>query len=302
MVLWMRRQRIKTEGTLGGMKNIDLWEKGQIPFYEEELHTGVNEDSCTITPYLIEDGQEHGCIMIFPGGGYVHRAEKEAGPVAEYVNSLGMHAFIVNYRVIPYDPHLGVVDGKRAMKQVRSKMAEFKIKDGCLGVMGFSAGAGNASLTTLTYDEPEHEPKDEVDKLAAKPDFAVFCYGAMSVDPKYFTEVDTKNFEDIVPEEEREEYINANSPDRKVREDMPPTFIWHCVDDARVNVGCCLSFVNAMQAHGVDYECHLFPEGGHGKSIREAKDIPGVCQWPELLADWLRRKHFVGGCHGNHQE
>ena len=73
-------------------------------------------------------------------------------------------------------------------------MAEFQIKEGCLGVMGFSAGAGNASLTTLTYDEVDYDVRDEVDKLSAKPDFAIFCYGAMSVDPRSFTEDDLKNF------------------------------------------------------------------------------------------------------------
>lgn len=275
------------------MYNIKLWEDGTIPFFCKEYHKDENADSCTITPYLIEDGKEHGCIVIFPGGGYVHRSPKEAAPVAEYVNSLGMHAFVVNYRVLPYDPYMGVVDGKRAMQLVRSCMDVFKIKEGCLGVMGFSAGGGNAGLVTLTHDVPEYEPQDPIDHISPKPDFAIFCYGAMSLDPKYFTEADMKNFEEAVPFEEREAYINANSPDRKVREDMPPTFIWHCVDDARVNVGCCLSFVNAMHEKNVDFECHLFPEGGHGKSVLEAASIPGVSMWPKLLADWLKRKKFI---------
>lgn len=272
------------------MRNkINLWKEGKIPFYNEELHQGVNEDSCTITPYLLEDGKEHGCVLVFPGGGYVHRAEKEAEPVAEYINSLGMHAFVVNYRVIPYDPHMGVVDGKRAIQFVRSKMSEFKIKEGCLGVIGFSAGAGNASLTVLTYDEPEYEAKDDIDAIAPKADFIILCYGALSLEPKYFTEKDLQNFDMICQKDMQQAYIDKNSPDKKVREDMPPTFIWHCVDDMRVNVGCCLSFVNAMQEHGVNYECHLFPEGGHGKSVQECAEIPGVCQWPRLLADWLLR-------------
>ena len=103
-------------------ETIALWGNGKIPFYKEEIHTGENADACTMTPYLIEDGKVHGMVLVFPGGGYVKRVPKEAEPVARYLNSIGMHAVVVNYRVLPYDSKMGVIDGKRAMRMVRNKM------------------------------------------------------------------------------------------------------------------------------------------------------------------------------------
>ena len=78
---------------------IALWEEGKIPFYDEKCHRGENEGTCTLTPYLVKDGKKHAAVIVFPGGGYVHRSEKEGAPVAEYLNSIGLHAFVLNYRV-----------------------------------------------------------------------------------------------------------------------------------------------------------------------------------------------------------
>lgn len=274
-------------------ERIALWEEGKIPFYNEDFHIEENADACTMTPYLIEDGKEHGMVLVFPGGGYVRRVPKEAEPVAHYLNSIGMHAVVVDYRVLPYDPSLGIVDGKRAMRIVRSKAKEWKILDGAIGVMGFSAGAGNASRLCESFDVEDYEPQDALDRISAKPDFCVLCYGALSLDLEHLIQSDIDNFNEVCPEEEREDYINANSPDRNVRADMPPVFIWHCIDDKRVKAGAALSFVNALYQKGVDTEFHMYPLGGHGKCVRECVEVPGLRQWLTSLENWLNRKGFV---------
>ena len=74
---------------------------------------------------------------------------------------------------------------------------------------------------------------------------------------------------------------------------MPPVFVWHAVDDERVKVGACISFVKRMTEMKNDIECHLFPFGGHGKSIVESSQIEGLNQWLTLLENWLKRKGFL---------
>lgn len=272
-------------------ERIALWEEGSIPFYEAAYHCGENEGTCTLTPYLIEDGREHAAVLVFPGGGYTHRSEKESVPVAEYINSLGLHAFIVNYRVIPYPPYLGCVDGKRAVRFMRAHAKEYHIRQDKIGVIGFSAGAGNACMVAELYDREDYLPADEIDKLLAKPDFCILCYGSLSLKPEYMTEKDIAVFRELIPEEkEQEKFVQTYSCDALVRENMPPTFVWHAMDDERVNVGVCIDFAKRMAAMKNDMECHLFPNGGHGQSVTGSAQTEGLCQWLGLLENWLKRK------------
>ncbi len=274
-------------------EQILLWQEGQIPFYDEQCQTPENEGTCTITPYLLEDGKEHAAVLVFPGGGYTHRcADKEGSAVAEYLNTLGLHAFIVNYRVIPYVPYLGVVDGKRAMRYVRKHAKEYGIRPDAIGVMGFSAGAGNACMVAELYDAEDYPVTDEIDAECARPDFCIFGYGALGLKPESMHESDREVFEQMVAEEGREEFIKKYSCDALVRENMPPTFMWHTMEDTRVRVDVALDFVQSMSKAGNDVECHLFPEGAHGMSVRESRGVPGLEQWLTLLENWLARKNF----------
>lgn len=274
-------------------ENIALWEEGRIPFYDKKCHCGENEGTCTLTPYLLEDGREHAAVIIFPGGGYVHRSEKETVPVAEYFNSIGLHAFVLNYRVIPYPPYLGYIDGKRAVRYVKAHTKEFGICENQIGVIGFSAGAGNACMVTEKYDEQDYEPADEMDKISARPDFCIFCYGALSLQLEFLSESDIVNFEKLVPKEEQDEFIRRYSCDALVRENMPPAFVWHAVDDERVKVGAAISFVKRMAEMKNDVECHLFPMGGHGTGVIQSAQIEGLNQWFSLMKNWLKRKGFL---------
>ena len=277
------------------MKNqkIPLWESGQIPFYDEKCHYGENQEACTLTPYLLEDGKEHPAIIVFPGGGFVKHSQKEGEPVANYLNSLGLHAFVLNYRVIPYPPDLGVVDGKRAIRVIRAYAKAYHILENAIGVMGFSAGATNACMATETYHQQDYDTLDTIDALSARPDFCVLAYGALSFNPKYMSTKDIEIFKKMVPEEDKEEFIKTYSCDQHVRMDMPPIFVWHAIDDERVKVGACIDFVKSLQEKGVPFECHLFPTGGHGTGILEALDIPGICQWPALFENWMKRNGFL---------
>jgi len=274
-------------------KLIFLWEDKKVPFYKEEYDCGVNENTPTLTPFLLEDGKEHGAMLIFPGGGYIRRSEKEGVPVAEYMNSLGFHAFVLNYRVIPYPPYMGYVDGKRAVKYLRAHTKRLGIREDCIGVIGFSAGAANACLAMETYDKIEYDATDWIDKYCAKPDFGIFSYGALSLKPEFISESDAALFEQIVSEEARERFLKSYSCDELVREDMPPVFVWHTADDSRVGAGAAIEFIKKMQEKGNTYEFHIFPNGGHGGSVTDSAKIAGKCQWMPLAEDWMRRSRFL---------
>lgn len=271
---------------------IKLWEDEEIPFYKKEYDCEVNKNTCTLTPFLLKDGKKHGAVLVFPGGGYTHRSEKEGEPVAIYMNSLGFHAFVLNYRVIPYHPYMGCIDGKRAVKYLRAKAEELGIIPDCIGVIGFSAGAGNACLVTETFDKIEYDSTDSIDAFSARPDFCIFGYGALSLKLEFLNPSDVEIFESIVPEEARADYLKAHSCDELVRDGMPPIFVWHTADDTRVGAGASIEFVRRLQEKGNTYEFHIFPSGGHGMAVTEAAKMEGICQWMGLAEDWLRRGGF----------
>lgn len=41
-------------------------------------------------------------VLVLPGGGYARQADHEAEPVAEWLASLGIHAFVLRYPVAPH--------------------------------------------------------------------------------------------------------------------------------------------------------------------------------------------------------
>src|SRR5215471_5064406 len=64
------------------------------------------EDVPALTPYLPPKDIATGAAMIVcPGGGYQHLADHEGAPVAEWLNSIGVTAFVLKYRVGPRYHH-----------------------------------------------------------------------------------------------------------------------------------------------------------------------------------------------------
>ena len=74
----------------------------------------------------------------------------------------------------------------------------------------------------------------------------------------------------------------------------PPTFLWHTAVDATVPVCNAYLYAQALAAHGVDHECHVFLEGRHGLSLatkqtahRPGDALPHVARWLDLALEWL---------------
>src|SRR5205085_5796170 len=73
------------------------------------------EDIPTLTPYLPPKEKATGAaIVVCPGGGYEHLAEHEGRPVAEWLNTLGVAAFVLKYRLGPRYQHPAMLRTRRA--------------------------------------------------------------------------------------------------------------------------------------------------------------------------------------------
>ena len=116
-----------------------------------------------ISYYKPEKTSSDWSVVIFPGGGYHHRAEHEGKGYAEFLNEHGITAFVVDYRVIPNRFPAELSDARRAMRFVRKNAELFGIKKEKIAVMGSSAGGHLATLVSNYLGELPGEPYDEID-------------------------------------------------------------------------------------------------------------------------------------------
>src|SRR5205085_3680235 len=130
------------------------------------------EDKPSITPYASISGQATGAaIIVCPGGGYDHLAIHEGSPVTQWLNSLGIKAFVLKYRLGPNGYHHPAMlqDAQRAIRYVRSHATDFGIDPKRIGILGFSAGGHLASTAGTHFDAGDPSSADPVERVSSRP-------------------------------------------------------------------------------------------------------------------------------------
>lgn len=214
-------------------------------------------------------------IVVCPGGGFNILAwDLEGTEVAEWLNSLGVAAIVVKYRV-PKLPEkekvslMAVQDTQRAMSITRSKASEWNIAPGRIGVLGFSAGGYTAVNVTVQNSQRAYEPVDNSDKVAFRPDFAVSIYAGGLVDDK----------------------TDVLKPEFAVTKETPPIFFVHAADDP-VRCESSAHLFLALRKAGVPSELHIYDAGGHGYGLRADAPFP-VTTWPKRCEEWMNRRGWL---------
>lgn len=215
----------------------------------------------TVSVFLPDRGRATGAgVVIVPGGGFrILAFNHEGTEVAEWLNSLGVAAFLLKYRVMRTDDlesapkemqdarrkeamAFGVADALEAMRLVKRRAAEWGVDGERIGILGFSAGGYITANVALTED------------AGARPAFAVPVYA-------YF------------PEE------------RPVPAGAPPLLAVHAADDRTVPAAHSVRLFQMWRQAGRPAELHVYESGGHGFGMRkQAKPVDG---WTARLRDWL---------------
>ena len=243
---------------------------------------------CEFTPvleyYPAEEKKTGATVVICPGGGYGGRAVHEGKGYAEYLNTLGMDAFVCQYRVAPHRFPLPLLDIRRAIRMVRSKAEEFGIDPNRIAVMGSSAG-GHLAAMASNYQKPlPYEDLDEIDRESSFPNAQILCYPVIHCpDEKKIAHVGS--FEKLLGPDMEAEYPHF-SCEEMVTEQTPQAFIWHTADDQVVNVQNSYLYATALRQHTIPCEMHIFPNGRHGLGLSQT-ELPHVGQWTGLLQNWL---------------
>ena len=253
----------------------NLW-GSKVPFYDEE-----NGFIPKITAYPAESV---GAVIIFPGGGYGGRAEHEGKVIAEWLNSHGITAFVVDYRVAPYKHPTEISDAMRAVKYVRFYADKYKIERDKIAVMGFSAGGHLAGSLSVHYDKEMYESTDGIDNEDCKPNASILCYPV--IDMGYYRHDGSRvNLLGRGVSERMTEFMSLH---KHVNENTPEAFIWHTSTDGSVPVMNSLLYAEALSAECIPYEMHIYPMGEHGLGL--SKNLPYVATSQKNLIAWLEHK------------
>ncbi len=258
------------------MKTIKLWEGG-APNYDAT----IDQKEPNLIPFLLEGEKIRPCIIVYPGGGYTHHGSNEQGNIALWLNSIGFHAFVLEYRFSPYNYKVILQDALRATRLVRYNAKKFHIAPDRLGVLGFSAGGHLASMSALRHTDAVLFPDDPVDKMSSRPDLAVLCYPVLSFE-QFAHASSARHF---LEEEYSRENLHKFSAETNVNHDAPPMFIWHTVEDQAVPVENSLVFAAELQKNRIPFALHIYQNGLHGLNL--AADTKQTFMWTEECKHWL---------------
>ena len=224
-------------------------------------------------------------VLVAPGGSYRSlSANKEGRAPANFLNTLGVAAFVLRYRLGPQYHHpIQLGDMQRAIRTVRTRAAEWHIAPDRIGVMGFSAGGHLASSASTHFDSGQADAGDPIDRVSSRPDFAVLAYPVISFVESWTHQGSKTN---LLGEHPDAALARSLSSETQVTASTPPTFIFHTTADATVPVENSVAYYLALRRAGVAAELHVFKDGPHGVGLPMSD--PALSEWPKLLANWLR--------------
>jgi acetyl esterase/lipase len=215
-------------------------------------------------------------VIVAPGGAFhILSIDNEGIRVAEWLNSLGIEAFVLKYRLVKSESdnpfaslmplmndmdkldsinapvvELAKNDGIEAMKYVRTNASKLGIDPGKIGFMGFSAGGTVTMSVTLSAEEEW------------KPDF---------VAPIYL-------YKDAV--------LGKDMPKREV-----PIFIAVATDDGLGFMPHSIALYQEWVAVGMPSELHAYEKGDHGFGFAPKGTTSDM--WTQNFENWLRRRGLI---------
>ena len=250
-----------------------------------------DQDIPVITVFLPRTmSQNTPAVVVCPGGGYVQLAMNHEGrQVANYLNSLGIAAFVLRYRLGPrYHHPIELGDAQRAIRTLRSHAADWRLDPSRIGIMGFSAGGHLAMTAATNFDGGVARAQDAVDRFSSRPDFVVLGYPVISMTEAWTHPGSKTNLLGTTPDPA---LARSLSGELAVIKDTPPTFIFHTNADTAVPAENSVYYYLALRKMGVAAEMHIFEKGPHGVGL--ANDDAALSEWSKLLANWLRGRGLV---------
>ena len=284
----------------------------------------------TLTAYILDDSKElrngipRGAVLICPGGAYLNCSDREAEPVALRFAAMGYHAFVLRYSTYlegeegnfwdfmeSMEPKkdltypLQIREVGQAMLILREHAEEWRLDPEKIALCGFSAGAHNAAMYGVSWNQPVICEYFQKEAELFRP--AALILGYPVSDYVYMKECAEKNeiyaglFQNmrtaLLGEATDENALKEVSPNRKMTAEMPPVFLWATAGDHLVPVQHSIRMANALADHQIPFEMHIFEEGDHGLVLGDETTAGALSEindqaakWTELCRTWLAKR------------
>lgn len=281
----------------GAVETIALWPPGTEgidPSIPEEVKASRVQNIHNPTLSIYRPEKPNGCaVVICPGGGYaVLSMVNEGTKVAEFLNSQGITAFVLKYR-LPNTPGadfkdpVPLSDALRAIQWVRHHAAGFGIDPARIGIMGFSAGGHLAASAGTRYELAPDFGTDAVAQTSARPDFMALVYPVISTDETFAHKCPRS----LLPADAPPDALAAQSIEKLVTPETPPAFLVHAKDDGGVLPRNSEVMHETLRENGVASQLHLYEQGGHGFGL--GKPQHDASAWPAEFVAWLKSLTFI---------
>jgi acetyl esterase/lipase len=213
------------------------------------LSTGARMDVYRVPNAQPANGR---AVLICPGGGYEYLAkESEGTDWVLYFRNQGYVVIVLSYRMPNGVADAPLEDAKAAMLAIREKGTKWRIENGCVGVMGFSAG-GHVASTLATHADVES---------GARPDFQILFYPVITMNPSY---THMGSHDNLLGANATEELEALYSNELHVNAQTPRAFITYAANDGTVSPDNSKNYYNALTENNVEAYIKEYPTGGHG--------------------------------------
>ena len=243
----------------------------------------ADKPSLTLYPVSAPAASKTG-VIVCPGGGYGFLAKDHEGDqIARWLNSLGVSAFLLQYRIAPrYHYPAPVLDAQRAIRFVRAHAAEYHVLPDHIGIWGFSAGGHLASTTGTHFDAGDPQAADPIDRVSCRPDFMILAYPVISFTTPYTHRGSLRN---LLGDNPDPKLVASLSNETQVTAQTPPTFLFSTNEDSGVPAENSVLFYLALRKAGVPAEIHVYERGPHGVGLAPTDAV--LVTWTQRLKDWL---------------
>jgi acetyl esterase/lipase len=217
-----------------------------------------------------------GVVLVLPGGGYRVHAAHEAFPIAEYFRAKGLAAFVLRYRLRPYEADVSLLDAQRAVRLIRARAAAWGVDASKISAIGFSAGGHLAANLSIHADDGRPKATDPVDRQSCRLQSALLVYPWLVFDRIERDSAASRALPGLLALDGLHRSVNAQTP---------PTFLVVGYEDDRTPYEHCLVYAAKLHEAGVRFELHVLGVGGHGFAMRGID--PRLQVWPEMAVNWL---------------
>jgi acetyl esterase/lipase len=272
-------------------ETITLWPHGA----PEAKGTDADKDVPTLTLWRPRPEVATGsAVVVCPGGGYGMLAmDHEGKQVAQWLNSLGITAFVLKYRLGPRYHHPSMLqDAGRAIRTVRANAEKWNLDPHRIAILGFSAGGHLASTAGTHFDAGTSDAEDPIERVSSRPDRMILVYPVIALATPFGHKGSLRH---LLGDNPSQELVESLSNERQVTKDTPSTFIAHTNADQGVPAENALLFTLALRKAGVPVELHLFERGVHGLGLGDGwagriPAEPSFKAWPKLCETWLKNQ------------